>query len=454
MSKKLGVFICPSCQSVVQSDVLLEEGVICGECLHEFSLPKTEGVIAPKGKPKRLTGTGSVSSEKTSAKNEKKPLPKSPIIRDATSLRKSKTPKQVEVERVKVPVKSLEEAVEEELNFSKDEETILADGSRQVKRRKKRPKEEKNLNLILFLSGWIAVIAIIFGLSKLVEDDEKSGEDKRDRDKESVTENTVKKEILRRFYPQVTASFKAFIGHPNNEGRSQYIYNSSDLALAFTKHYQLNPFTVPRSLIKVRAANVIKLSEKDFGIETIWEDREGNRLGALHLWDGEGWKLDWENYAPYSSESWALFRSQLGKKEGQFRLLVRKREVEDGDEKFSLSFYRPPALYEGAEEFRVSESPKVEVATKSELGQRFLKLWEDHKAGDVPYGSVLGELLDPAKYLRVNVELAWEENDLGESVMVLKDILGVLWFGEKVQNHYQETLATDKEEAERGLGSE
>jgi len=41
MSGRKGVFICPSCQAVVKSDKPLHEGVICGECLHEFG--KTSG---------------------------------------------------------------------------------------------------------------------------------------------------------------------------------------------------------------------------------------------------------------------------------------------------------------------------------------------------------------------------------------------------------------------------
>lgn len=427
MSKKRGVFICPSCQSVVQSEARLEEGVVCGECLHEFGLPET---VSPKKegiKKKDLLGKGLGGRKRTV------------IVRDVTSKKAAVAARQTKVEREQ-PVVRAEEGVEE-AHFSRDEETILADGSREVRRRKKRPLKERNLKLVLFLAGWFSLVAIIFTLSRLLEEEEPSAQELLEQ--AAFNEKTIKNEVFRRFSPEVIYNFRAFIAYPENVGREQFIDESSELALPFSKHYELNPFVVPRSAIRVKSSNVLKLSEESFGIETVWEDQEGNQLGAVHLWDGEGWKLDWENYVPYSAQSWSLFRAEIGKREGQFRLLVRKRGSDDESERFSLSFYRPPVLYEDADEFRVSESPEVELETQSELGQRFLKLWNDHKAGKVPFGSILGKSLDPSNYLRVNVVLAWEKNDLGESVMVLKDILGVLWFGDTIQRYYQASLAGD-----------
>ncbi len=449
MSKKLGVFICPSCQTMVQSDGPLEEGVTCGQCDHKFGLPTigaeatmSDGAAAasPLVQVPRVPGRNPDS---------KKAL----IHRNVTSKRKGEAPEALELEKIQVVSPPVEEIVPEksvESHRSRDEETILPDGSRRVRRLKKRPKKEKHLNLILFLAGWISVIAIIFFLFRLGE--EKSAPSEEQEDQQVLNEQVIKKQVLRRFLPEVSRSFKRFLNHPTNNGREQFIHSPADLAMSFANHYRLNPFIAPRSSIKIAATNVIRLSEKDFGIETIWKDEEGQLLGAVHLWDGEGWKLDWENFARYSSISWSRFRSELGGREGQFRLLVRKRETEDDGKSFDLSFYRAPVLYEDADEYRVTESPEVEVRTESELGQEFLKLWEKHLADEPPFGSILAKALDPSNGMRINVTLAWEKNAQGESKMVLKEILGVSWFGQAIQKYRQNSLVNEEESDTVPLG--
>ena len=123
------------------------------------------------------------------------------------------------------------------------------------------------------------------------------------------------------------------------------------------------------------------------------------------------WKIDWENFAPSSSVPWSQFDPQNEKKEGVFRLLVRKRETSDETEKFYLSFYRAPAFDEDEDEFRVTESPEVELMTQSDLGQEFLGLWHEFQAGNYPYDSILARQLDPSNCMRIMVRLAWEENE-------------------------------------------
>jgi len=96
-------------------------------------------------------------------------------------------------------------------------------------------------------------------------------------------------------------------------------------------------------------------------------------------------------------------------------------------------------------EYRVTESPEVEVRTESELGQEFLKLWEKHLADEPPFGSILAKALDPSNGMRINVTLAWEKNAQGESKMVLKEILGVSWFGQAIQKYRQNSLVNEEE---------
>jgi hypothetical protein len=202
------------------------------------------------------------------------------------------------------------------------------------------------------------------------------------------------------------------------------------------------------------ARNVLAFSEEDYAIETIWQDREGNRFAAVHIWDQDAWRIDWENFAPYSTEPWARFRSELGSDKGVFRLLVRKRRTADEAEKFTLSFYRPPEFLEKNNEYLNTVSPEVDVKTDSDLGREFLKLWENHRSGEAPYyGNYLSKILDPGRgnYLRITVELAWEKNERDESIMVLKDVIGVSWFGEAIQKFHRKALKEASDRAEENL---
>jgi hypothetical protein len=296
------------------------------------------------------------------------------------------------------------------------------------------------------------VIFIVFAFYRM-------GGDKKEADSgENVVPKDVamKGEILRRFFPAASESFKKFVYHPTTEGREQFIDNGAELALPFARFYSLHSFPKPESQLKAVLYNAISLSEQDYGIESIWEDEEGRRLGALHLWDGKSWKLDWENFAPYSTTSWSRFRSHLGLESGVFRLLVRKRRSGDEANKFSLSFYRAPGFFEEKGEFKDTESPEVEVETKSFLGQEFLKLWDDHLAEKAPFDSILGKVLDPGNYMRITVELAWEKNEFEVDVIRMKDIRGVAWFGERVQALHREAQkkAGSEEEISEDEGPE
>ena len=445
MSGKSGVFICPSCEAVVRSEKSLEEGIVCGECQHEFGKPETAAAGSQAGgKAIKVVPRGATKSKNSN------------VMRNLTA---KKAPPVVSIGAVvtsAINAKSLQEAADEMSGTEGDDEMMMADGSRRIRRRKKRPKKEKNKGLILFLAGWLSVIAIIFTLFKLGQDDEKTTKD----EESDLTEDARKVEVWRRFKDPVRGEFIKFMTHPTNEGREQFIADSANLSLQFGRHYRARPFPKPVYFsgpglpIALVGGNVLAFSEEDYAIETIWQDKDGNKLGAVHIWDRDAWRIDWENFAPYSTESWSKFRAELGSESGEFRLLVRKRRTADEAEKFYLSFYRPPEFLEKDNEYLDTESPEVEVKTDSDLGREFLKLWTNHLAGKVPYGSNLGKVLDPGNYLRITVELAWEKNEHDESIMVLKDIIGVAWFGGALQQLHRKALKDATNEAESKLSED
>jgi hypothetical protein len=64
-------------------------------------------------------------------------------------------------------------------------------------------------------------------------------------------------------------------------------------------------------------------------------------------------------------------------------------------------------------------------------------------------GSILGRALDPnpKNFMRITVRLAWEKNERDESILVLKEIVGPGWFGERILNLRQGAKDAATEEA-------
>ena len=441
MSGNVGLFKCPSCGALVRGDLSLPEGLVCGECQYQFEKP------APKDSSAVLAG---VASSKPSSSN---------VIRNVTG-QKSSLPEAPapEFATKRLPAKSLEEVPAQSPSGSensRDEETIMPDGSRRVRRRKKRPAKEKHKGLILFLFGWAVMIAIVFLLFKVGEKkkpDEGPGPGAGGGDGISPFDRTV----LTRSIPIIQRDFQSFMAFPTIEGRDQFIDRPSDLVYQFGRFYQENTFPSMRGdsqLVRLKA-NVLNFSNETVAVETVWSDGGDGRWGALHVFDpNQGWKLDWEHFAPYSSVAWNRFSSRLGTNEGTFRVLARKRFTSDQSETFSVSFYRPPRVYEQSNGFLSSESSEVVIETDSELGRRFRQLWQSQVVdGTSPYGSILADEIGPPsnQFLRVIVKLAWEENEPAQEgqelkedekyKLVLKDIIGIGWFGSRIQELHQKAL--------------
>ena len=271
--------------------------------------------------------------------------------------------------------------------------------------------------------------------------DSKSGEVNAQTSKapiEAGRRDPMNQPIVNGSRSKIEKEFQGFMKLPEGSGQTQFIDRSADLSLAFSNYYRENPFPRASGKLTQIGVNVLKLPDGELGVESIWSDVEGYKWGALHILDrtNSSWRLDWENFAPYSTESWPRFINQLegSSKEGTFRLLVRKRRTADDSNKISLSFYRPPNVKEVNDEFKNSESPEIDLLAGSELAKEFMRLWEDHKEGNGPMGSFLGRALNPDSLdvMRITVRLGWEDKKRDKGVLELKEIIGAGWFGERI----------------------
>jgi hypothetical protein len=268
--------------------------------------------------------------------------------------------------------------------------------------------------------------------------DSKSGEANPKKSKapiEAGRRDPMDQQVVNGTRDKIKKNFQGFMKLPEKM-KGQFIDRSADLSLTFSDFYEENSFPPVSGKLTQTGVNVLKLQGNELAVESIWRDSEGYQWGAVHILDRttSRWKLDWENFAPYSTESWPKFINQLGSKEGVFRLLVRKRTTEDDKKKISLSFYRAPDVKEGDEEFKRTESPEIDLLVGSDLETEFTRLWNNHQKKNDPMGSILGRALDPdpTTYMRITVRLGWKDNKRDKEVLELKEIIGAGWFGERI----------------------
>lgn len=417
----------------MKSDRPLHEGVTCGECLHEFG------------------NTSGSSKSKTQIPGGNRERGAGGVIRNLTAKKSAPVLPVGVIDSPKMAVKTLDQARDELAGVSSDDETILSDGSRRVRRRKKREKEEKNKGLVLFLGAWLCVVVVVL----LIFATGKFGASKASKALvEAGSRDPMDQQIVNASREKIETDFQGFMKVPENM-KGQFIDRSADLSLAFSDFYVENPFPPASGRLTQTGVNVLKLPGDELAVESIWRDSEGYQWGAIHILDRttSTWKLDWENFAPYSTESWPKFINQLGSKEGVFRLLVRKRRTADDKKKISLSFYRAPHVKEGNKEFKRTESPEIDLLAESDLAIEFMRLWNNHQEEKDPMGSILGRALDPdpETYMRITVRLGWKDSKRDGEVLELKEIIGAGWFGERIIKLRQSTEDADAKELLRSL---
>ena len=441
MAETTGIYICPSCQTLVKGSKDSADGLVCQDCGYEFGSAGDSAVLKKAGIKVPVGRSAGKSTGVIRNLTSKKSIP----VRQAESM--SSPP---------VVAKSLESAQVEAGQGGVDEEILMPGESRRVRRRKRRRKDEKNKSLILFLLGWFSVVIIILAMFKLGSRDAGTNQRSDQKTTQQADREARDTSVMKRLMPQITRKFQSFLLQSTMSGRKQFIDKSADLSLIFTRHYENHVFPVPESgKIRRIDQNVLSFLEDDIAIETIWENDKGWKWGAVHVFDKvESWKLDWEVFAPSSTESWAKFRANLGLKEGIFRLLVRKRLSSNEKDSFFVSFYRAPQVFETQNEFKNTQSPEIELTRDSEIGQKFLRLWDNYLEGRSPYGSILAKELDPRGHMRINARLAWEKDEAGDKKMVLKEILGVGWFGKRIQEFHAEELRKATDEATEKLNED
>ncbi|MGJ8672047.1 hypothetical protein [Rubritalea sp.] len=225
-------------------------------------------------------------------------------------------------------------------------------------------------------------------------------------------------------YGQSIKNYTAFIGTADLNQRSEYVVNGVGKLLKMQNYYEttINPELVGGMVN-------LGLAYNDDGeyprLEILAMDSQ-KRLYELVFWNqGDGWKLDWEQYVRYQVANWTefLLAPQIGVSE-RFKLYVRRRYSSQRDGDLNLIFYQPNILAG----VRNQESPQVNVGPEHPAYQPLKEAFEMMDAGMAEGEKKVVGKKDSNGLIRVTASLSYAlEGDGEKPKLELDEIKAFHW---------------------------
>lgn len=216
--------------------------------------------------------------------------------------------------------------------------------------------------------------------------------------------------------------FQEFMVASDPASRALHVINPDKTVARMARYYAIHPAIPYTGALKLRSHHVIHTPAGP-AIETAWALDDEQQVEAVFFEDRGEWKLDWDAFVRFNTESWALFLSAQGPAGGVFRVLARERIGADGknDEYIGLVLGVPRF---GHPEELVSPSPEIRVKRASEIGRRIEEAFRTREEGLGAFGSVAVQA-DPGEMIRLRVRLVREEGD--ERSYKITELLGTHW---------------------------
>ena len=213
-----------------------------------------------------------------------------------------------------------------------------------------------------------------------------------------------------------------FVAASDAASRALHVINREKAVSRMVRYYAAYPAIPYTGALNVRFQHVIHTPAGP-AIETGWTLDDGQQIEAVFFEDRGEWKLDWDAFVRFNTESWALFLSAQGPTEGVFRLLARERIGADGrnDEYIGLVLGVPRFGY--PEEI-VSPSPEIRVKRTTEMGRRVEEAFKVREKGQGAFESIAVQS-DPGEMIRLRVRVVREEGE--ERTYQITELLGTHW---------------------------
>lgn len=231
--------------------------------------------------------------------------------------------------------------------------------------------------------------------------------------------------LLEDAYPLYNAAFQGFITAATPEEQNQFVLNAASTASKMARFYSSNPLIkIDPTKISLSDQIVLNLPDNKV-IETLWKEEGGRKFDAVFHEENGDWKLDWEHFAKYSTEPWALFLSGTGTGDGEFRLLARERLASErkGADDISLVLYAPRFGNPADTGF---QSPEILVKRDSTEGKLLTAAFKRLRDKKPIFGSSLPHY-DPDDMIRIRAKIRRSQTEESTRYEVT-EIIACHWY--------------------------
>ena len=192
--------------------------------------------------------------------------------------------------------------------------------------------------------GWLLVLsAIVFGANKLWKNQSNNRPAVKTTAPVKEVMSAADMNFLNEASPLCSKTLSGFLAARTPEERNQFVSSPITTAARMARFYEINPMaSIDPNTIVLDNASPLRLPNGN-GVEIQMSSPEGRVLDAAFVKENDEWRIDWDYFARYSDQPWALFLAESGEAEGEFRLLARERLAEErkNADTISIVLYAP-----------------------------------------------------------------------------------------------------------------
>jgi hypothetical protein len=268
--------------------------------------------------------------------------------------------------------------------------------------------------MLKLCTAWILALAIIIiGARKLYpSNDADTGELPVVASKDATVQSGEDAAFYQNAAPRCADVLVQFLSADTLEASNQFVFSPVSTVSRMAHFHSLNsiPKTDPASLVLTGGCLLDLPGEK--ALEAHWKTADGKTIDTVFRLENDEWRLDWEHYARYSDQPWALFLAGTGPDEAEFRLLARERLAEERKNEGSISIVLYPPRF-GYPHETGSQSPEFLVSRQTRDGKLLDAAFKLERDGGRLFGSTL-PVIDPDDMIRVRVKVRRAENEEGK----------------------------------------
>ncbi len=280
--------------------------------------------------------------------------------------------------------------------------------------------------MVKLVAGWLLILAaIVFGANKMWKDksENRPAVKTKAADKEVMSAADIN--FLNEASPLCGQTLSGFLAAGTPEQRNQFVSSPITTAARMSRFYETNPMaSIDPKTIVLENSSLIRLPNGN-GVEIQMSSPEGRLLDAAFVKENDEWRIDWDHFARYSDEPWALFLAGGSQAEGEFRLLARERLAEErkGADTLSIVLYAPRFGYAKDTGF---QSPEFIVRRDSKDGRLLDAAFRQERSGKRLFG-VRQASIDPEGLIRIRAKIRRTEQELERKFEIL-EVIACHWY--------------------------